>query len=265
MIRLNGRVAVYGEVWFEEEPSLDAAVDIIQHRFRNAPIANARNTPLLSLATDLSAREEAIAGQLGKDCRYKIRRADSKDGLRMEFITDPQSRLGEFGDFFDAFAKQKAHRPCDRQWLIAACEARQLALSTVSRNGETLVWHAYVLSGNIAGLQYTGSCFRDRDNDYRALIGRANRWLHWNDMLRLKEMGIARYDWGGMFEDESTPECAGINNFKRDFGGKLVRVYDCTVPKSIRGRMYLPLRDAWRHRKSVREIRDAVFQRQPSA
>jgi lipid II:glycine glycyltransferase (peptidoglycan interpeptide bridge formation enzyme) len=70
-------------------------------------------------------------------------------------------------------------------------------------------------------------------------------------MLRFKEMGIRRYDWGGMFEDESVPERAGINNFKRDFGGQQVRTYDCTVPASVRGRIYLPLRDAWRRWKSA--------------
>jgi lipid II:glycine glycyltransferase (peptidoglycan interpeptide bridge formation enzyme) len=78
------------------------------------------------------------------------------------------------------------------------------------------------------------------------LIGRANRWLHWQDMLRLKQMGLERYDWGGLFEDDSTPERAGINSFKKHFGGRQERTYDCTVPVTLRGRIYLPLRDAWR-------------------
>jgi lipid II:glycine glycyltransferase (peptidoglycan interpeptide bridge formation enzyme) len=65
-------------------------------------------------------------------------------------------------------------------------------------------------------------------------------------MLRLREMGFERYDWGGLFADESRPERAGINNFKRDFGGRQIRVYDCTVAVNLKGRLYLPLRDAWR-------------------
>lgn len=256
MIRLNGKATRYGEVWFDEEPAGDPGVDIIQYRFRRAPVAGARAMPLLTMVSDLAPGEEAIAAQFGKDCRYKIRRADTRDGLGTEFITDPQGRLDEFRAFFDAFALQKSHTPCDYGWLVAACEARQLVLSSASRDGEALVWHAYVLYGNTAGLQYTGSCFRDRGNDYRALVGRANRWLHWKDMLRLKAMGIGRYDWGGLFEDETTPERAGINRFKRDFGGQPVRVYDCTAAVTLKGRIYLPLRDAWRQRKPVRERRD---------
>lgn len=248
MILLHGRGAMYGEVWFGEEPSRDCGVDIVQYRYRDAPVANARATPLLSMVTDLAADEEAIAARFGKDCRYKIRRADTKDGLRLEFSAEPESRLDEFADFFDAFAKQKGHSPCDRHWLRAACDAGQLALSAAYRGEDALVWHAHVLCAGIAGLQYTASHFRGQDSDFRALVGRANRWLHWKDMLKLKSMGFTRYDWGGLFEDESTPEREGINRFKRDFGGEQIRVYEYTVPVSLRGRVYLPLRDAWRRR-----------------
>jgi hypothetical protein len=80
-------------------------------------------------------------------------------------------------------------------------------------------------------------------------------------MLRLKEMGVTRYDWGGMFEDESAPERAGINGFKKNFGGQPERTYDCTVPVTLKGRIYLPLSDAWRRRKSALDLRSAIFQR----
>lgn len=251
MIRVKGRTAIYGEVWYDEELPRDPGVDIVVYRQRETPIPDARTTPFLTMVTDLSAGADAIAERFGKDCRYKIRRAETKDGLRMEFITDPESRLDEFSAFFDAFARQKSHWPCDRQWLLAACRARQLALTSASQNGEALVWHAYLTSGQAAWLQYTGSCFRDKGNDYRALIGRANRWLHWKEMLRFKEMGIRRYDWGGLFEDESVPENAGINRFKKDFGGREVRTYNCTLPVTLKGRIWLPLREAWRRRNSA--------------
>jgi len=247
MIRIDGRGVVYGEVWYHEDPPRDSAVDIVLYRQRDVPIAGARHTPVLSLVSDLSGGEGAITEKFGSDCRYKVKRAEARDGLRMEFIPHPESsRLDEFRAFYDAFARQKSLEPCDAKWLLAARDARQLALTMASRNGEALVWHAYVMYSDAVRLQYTGSCFRNRESVYRALVGRANRWLHWKDMLRFKEMGLQRYDWGGMFEDESLPERAGINNFKKDFGGRQERAYDCTVPVTIRGRIWLPLRDAWR-------------------
>ncbi len=260
MIRIKGRAAVYGEVWYDEEPPRDSGVDIVLYCQRETPIADARTVPFFSLVTDLSVNEDAIMGQFGKDCRYKIRRAETKDGLHMEFLTDPESRLDEFRAFYDAFARQKSLEPSYHQWLVAACTARQLVLTSASRNDEALVWHAYVMCGQTARLQYTGSCFRNKENDYRALVGRANRWLHWREMLRFKEMGMTRYDWGGLFEDESVPERAGINQFKKDFGGRQERTYDCTVPVTIKGRIWLPVRDALRRRKSVRELCNIILQ-----
>jgi hypothetical protein len=246
VIVLHGRGARYGELWFEEMPPAAAGVDIFQYRFRSAPAADARATPLLSMVTDLSVDGEALAARFGKDCRYKVRRADSKDALAFEFSAEPEAQLDAFADFFDAFARQKGHTPCDRHWLRAACGAGQLALSAALRGGEPLVRHALVLCAGSAGLQYTASHFRGQDNETRALVGRANRWLHWKEMLTLTSMGFARYDWGGLFADEGTPERAGINRFKRDFGGEEIRLYEWRAPASARGRLTLPLREAWR-------------------
>jgi hypothetical protein len=249
MIRIAGRGAVYGEVWYDEEPPRNGGVDIVQYRQREAPVSGARVVPFLSLVTDLSPSKEEIASRFGKDCRYKIRRAEARDGLGMEYFDDPGERLDEFCAFYDAFASEKSIWLSDRRWLAAACDAGQLVLTSVWRDGEALAWHAYLVCGKAAWLQYTASSFRNRGNDHRALVGRANRWLHWKEMLRFKQSGIERYDWGGLFEDETDPGNAGINRFKRDFGGREVRSYDCTLPVTVKGRIWLALRDAWRSRK----------------
>ena len=109
MIRIEGTGAIYGDVWFDEEPPQDANVDIVRYRCRHAPIAEARFAPFLSMVTTLAADAEAIAEDFSKDCRYKIRRANTKDGLSAECITSPETRLEEFREFFDAFARQKSH------------------------------------------------------------------------------------------------------------------------------------------------------------
>ena len=248
MIRVDGKAAVYGEVWFDEQPPRDARVDIVLYRNREVPVPRARHVPRLTLVSDLTADSDAIMDRFNSDCRYKIRRAQEKDGVRAEFITDPARSLEPFSTFYDVFARQKSLPPCDRAWLAAACRAGHLVLTAAyAGNGDALVWHAYVSTGCTARLQYTVSWFRDKDTGLRSLIGRANRWLHWRDMLSFKAMGTRHYDWGGIFEDESIPEQAGINEFKKSFGGSPERRYDCTVPLTLKGRVYLPLRDFWRH------------------
>ena len=47
MIRTRGHGAVYGEVWFDEEPPVDPGVDIVRYRQRPEPVANARCAPFL--------------------------------------------------------------------------------------------------------------------------------------------------------------------------------------------------------------------------
>jgi hypothetical protein len=241
VIRLQGRAVVYGELWFDEDPPADAGVDVLVYRYRPEQLPYARTFPLHSLKTDLAAPAELIAAGFAESCRRQIRRAGN-DGLRHQVFAGAVDGLEEFAKFYDVFARQKGVWLIDRHWLAQAAAARQLALSCVSRDGERLVWHAHLCAGRTVQLAYSASWFRAGDRDYRSLVARANRWLHWRDMLGFRDAGALHYDWGGMFEDESTPERAGINRFKRTFGGEPVLAYECTVPASLRGRLWLSVR-----------------------
>lgn len=242
MIRIDGRAVVYGELWFDEPPPLDAGVDILVHRYRSAPVAKARSSPLQSLRTELGSPAEAILARFEESCRRQIRRAERDDGLSYELFAEPAAELEEFAGFYDVFARQKGLWLLDRHWLTRAAEARQLALSCVRRDGERLVWHAHLRSCGIAQLAHSASWYRSAEADQRPLVARANRWLHWQDMLAFKAAGALLYDWGGMFADESTPERAGINRFKRTFGGTPALAYECSVPVTLRGRVWLRMR-----------------------
>jgi hypothetical protein len=196
----------------------------------------------MSLVNDLSASEETIMAAFGNTNRYKIKRAASKDGLEAECVPEPRTQLDRFSDFYDEFARQKGLPLAYRRGLSAACDAGQLHLTYAAREGWKLVWHAYITHGRKIALLHSASLFRDMRNVDRALLGRANRWLHWRDMLYFKQMGLRCYDWGGVFEDESDPEKAGINTFKREFGGNAVRTFNCSVAVTLKGRAYLALR-----------------------
>ena len=246
MIRIRGRAVVYGELWFDEAPPSDAGVDILVHRYRPAPIPCGHSLLLHSLRTELAPPAEAIAAGFDETCRRHVRRAEREDGLRSEVFAEPTGELEEFAAFYDAFARQKGLSVLDRHWLARAVEARQLALSCVSREGERLVWHAHLTAGRTAQLAHSASLFRGTDGDHRALVARANRWLHLQDMRAFKAAGGLHYDWGGIFADECTPERAGVNRFKRSFGGVPVLAYECSVPVTLRGRVWLTVRGALR-------------------
>lgn len=88
MMLVERHAAIHGEVRYDEKPRRDLAVDIVVHHQRPTPIASARHVPFLSLISDLSIGEHAIAEQFSMEFRRKIRRAQGKDALRFEVITD---------------------------------------------------------------------------------------------------------------------------------------------------------------------------------
>lgn len=257
MIRIQGRAVVYGEVWLDEVPPQGAdvaGVDLLVYHHRPASVPNARpaprarapDQPLHSLQTDLEPPPETIFARFDETCRRHIRRAEREDGLRFEVLADAVDGVGEFAEFYDRFARQKGLWLADRHWLTRTAEAGQLTLSCAACGGERLVWHAHLRAGSVVQLAHSASLYRGMLDERRSLIARANRWLHWRDMLAFKAAGLRRYDWGGMFEPESTAEEAGINRFKRTFGGQPVLAYQYAVPVTLRGRMWLTVSGALR-------------------
>ena len=241
MLRFDGRFVRYAETWFDEPIPVGADVDIIKARQRPSPFPSCKFERFLTLLSDLTLPEDELFMKFGKTNRYKIKRADTRDGLTYRYFAEPLPVLDTFCTFYDAFAEQKNLFGCYRRSLFAAAKAGQLSLShAASDRGTPLVWHAYIGNGTRAILLHTTSHFRSAPPEQRGRIARANRWLHWRDMLTLKAHGYRRMCWGGMFENEDPPEHMNINNFKREFGGEPDVTYECTIPVTVRGRLAVP-------------------------
>ena len=65
-------------------------------------------------------------------------------------------------------------------------------------------------------------------------VGRANKYLHWNDWLLLKEMGVKEYDWCRI---ASYDEPNGIDRFKMSFGGRYNEDYNLYAACSLRAKV----------------------------
>jgi hypothetical protein len=66
------------------------------------------------------------------------------------------------------------------------------------------------------------------DKKKAALIGRANRLIHWEAIKYAKKKGIKEFDWGGLWSEEEAKRDKmkrGINSFKLSFGGEVVTRY----------------------------------------
>jgi hypothetical protein len=227
------------EVFFDEEPA-SPRVDIIEHFQRSRPIPGARSKDFYTIHLDLTRDPNSLLSEFSETCRYQIRRAE-RDELKQEAWMSARGDVVEdFIVFFDRFARGKGLPPAPAERLHTLARAGVLDLSAVSRDDDALVWHAYLRAGNRARLLHSASLFREHDDTgTRSLIGRANRYLHWHDLLRYQDAGIPLFDFGGWYSGQDDEELLRINAFKESFGGRVVPEFHCAVPTSVRGRMVL--------------------------
>ena len=91
---------------------------------------------------------------------------------------------------------------------------------------ECLVMHANIIDQDLKRVHMFRSASHFRtvsDERKRGLIGRMNRFLHFEDMIYAKKMNMLKYDFGGYAINTDDKELLDINKFKDGFGGKLKR------------------------------------------
>jgi hypothetical protein len=232
------------EYWNGEEPQSDG-VDLIRCFQQPQPRAGMLSREFYTILIDLKRDLDQLLGDVKPDTRYEVRRARGQDQLTHDCRSGRDgTAFEEFCDYYDSFAILKAQPKLNRDWLSLLAEADALALSQVrDGSGDTLVWHAYHRSPHRATLFYSASLFRKVDSSaVRNKIGRANRYLHWQDMQRFKSEGISTYDFGGWYQGESDRQRLSINKFKEEFGGQIVKNYICERALTSKAKIFLRVR-----------------------
>jgi hypothetical protein len=229
------------EAYFEDAlPEPLPRVDLLRRLAVLEPASKGPWRRRHTLSIDLTQSEDDLLAAMGKSSRYKVRRAMTRDGLTCATFGSPTAEVRrEFADYYDEFAPSKALRHIFRRRLDVMAGSGVLVLSHVTRGGERpLAWHAYAASSQRALLLYSASLFRDyADSSDRNAIGRANRFLHWHDMLWFKAAGCAGYDLGGFDPTERDPVTRQINEFKQGFGGRMQPTHTSTAALTAKGRL----------------------------
>jgi len=223
-------------VWFDDQTK----VDVIRYVHRKEPVVGAQNEKVYTLVIDLTKAPDDLLASMTKDTRYEIRRAATKDKITYRWWTTEMAEpLARFVEFYNWVAALKNIPPAPAAYLKVLADAGGLDLScAVDAEGKDLVWHAYYRGPRRAQLLHSGSSFRgSTDNAFRNFIGRANRYLHWQDILRFKEAGLVAYDFGGWYAGNSHQEFLRVNQFKEEFGGTVVREFNCRQLITIKARL----------------------------
>ena len=168
-------------------------------------------TLLLDLAPDPEALWRAFEQ---KSCRYVIRSAEKLAwnigvndhiGGAMALIEDYIARSG--------YTKSPSHRG----WGSILDRAD---VFTAAHEGTLLAAHIVLADRNRVRLLFSATTERGRKANNR-LIGQANRYLHWREILHYREQGVRLYDFGGVDLNRKSP-LYSITQFKLSFGGRVV-------------------------------------------
>ncbi len=214
----------YAQKWFARESTFRDLFGIVAYRqfLGTTPGRFWIRRPFSTSIIDLKRSEEELFADIHKEDRAKINRSD-REGLRwMGSPTPADSDMEEFVFRYRAFAQEKRITSVTRPQLDSFSSS--LFLSKAALEDKILAWHLYLVDRGEGRARFLyGLSERFAQGSDANLIGRANRWCHWQDMRNFKAQGLGIFDFGGIAVDTDDPSLRGINQFKLRFGGVVKR------------------------------------------
>jgi hypothetical protein len=204
-------------------------------------------TEFHTLHVDLGRSEETLRAELKDGVRAEVRRAQERDGLQTEILHPAGSdAVRRFLEFHAREAAVAAAPPADAHLLeeLAADGAAVFSLVRSAAEGPELAWHALIVGSGRARLLFSAIARGLPEPWGPAAIGRANRLLHWKELLHFRDRGIAVYDFGGLALTPQDARLEGIDKFKRGFGGRVVTEFKCRRAATPAGRLLLAVERA---------------------
>ena len=241
----RGNLLTTEHIWFE---SFERVADVNSHADRVILHGHSKalngghltNNPQNTLIMNLNQTDEELRKGFDKSVKWAINKA-KKEGTQDQcydsaFLLEDPAILHNMSKIYSAMYMEKEQEehtlPVDL--MLAYARAGGLYVSVASIDGDPVVYHSYVTDGSSIRSLHSCSEFRSA-GDMRNRIGRANKYLHYQDMRRFRSLGMTRYDWGGVF---SFDEPNGIDEFKLSFGGaERVVYYNIIWERTLRCRI----------------------------
>jgi hypothetical protein len=247
------KLLTIAEIWYNEKEEYNHKIDLIKYNYIKNPHPNAIQkktaaTPLIDLTMD----EDEIFNRIRKSAKYHIKRASDRDEIVTETFFSigecNNNKISQYIEYFNQYARTKNKKLLDKREFYPYLQYKTFCIRWAKDNeNKILAMHSYVVSDNRARLYQSCSHFREsNDTAITNKIARANRLLHWDDILFFKEIGLSLYDLGG-WHLGSDKERLAINYFKEAFGGFINTEYSYIVPLTLRGRTATFLRGILKH------------------
>jgi hypothetical protein len=174
--------------------------------------------PTQTLIIGLQQTADAIMAGFRANTRNEIRRAQTEGVL-----CRVAANFDRFLALYDQMSAWTALPPTAAGYLHSL--GGHLHITEATFEDDVLCTHLYITDASIgrARLIRSASQFREAERKEQQLIGRANRLLHFHDILLFQEQGLRQYDMGGYYPDDApvNESLRRINDFKLSFGGRL--------------------------------------------
>lgn len=210
---INELARTQGAFLIKIEPNLllDGFSPKIMGKFRkdNSPIL-----PTRTIWVDLTLSQDTLWGNLDKDTRNLVRRAE-KDGVTVLESDDPKS----FYELWAANARQKGFYISFEKEVLSLWKSFSERHILVAKHGGKIVASALLL-GHRGVLYYSFAASNDQGRHFHAPYQ-----LMWEVIKRAKAWGYQRLDLEGVNDPKvsRTKKWRGFSDFKRQFGGREVQ------------------------------------------
>ncbi len=216
--------------------------DVVHYIYSSKSLPGARKVHTLCI--DLSKDIDTIFKEMDRNARYHINKSEKTDTLRYSIQFSPSNEDVEgFGEFYNVFASNKCIGNFETELIKKIHEKNALVISRMmDEENNTLCLHAYIVDDKITLCKYSASHFRlSNSKEFRMLVGRANRLLHWMDMQSFKEKGYQVYDFGGLYMCKNNEKLNNVDRFKLEFGGTIVPKYSFYMGRNMIGSLALKM------------------------
>lgn len=162
---------------------------------------------------DLDRDPEAILADMGKTCRYEIRRVMKEEG-RVRVARSEPAAMEDFFAMYNGFVRRSGHiRPLTRRRFREYAAASDVWV--LYHDGRPACGRLVLRDPAVgrACMIFSPSRRHERDGDAGA-TARLSRYLLWAELQAYRSDGFRAYDLGGIGDGTSS-----IAWFKRSFGG----------------------------------------------
>jgi lipid II:glycine glycyltransferase (peptidoglycan interpeptide bridge formation enzyme) len=230
-IKIKSGLFTYKIKYFYKKPSYYDALRFIRYEVCNSKdeFMGFIRKKKFTMIIDLTKSQEELWDQYGKYTKRDIRRA-KREGVRFEV----EKNLDAFIEIHNSFVKSKEISRDEiavRKDYLPHFKDNLVITKAVFQN-EVLVMRTYIIDEKIKKVRglLMATLYRNEDNrQKRYLMGRANRFLFYQEMLYFKELGYLIFDMGGYAYNTNDIIKKRICEFKDGFGGEVIEESEYTT------------------------------------